>query len=109
VNPRWSLLVALAAGIVVGLGSVRGAEASGPNIILILADDFGWGDASCNNPDSPLKTPAIDRIANEGSVLRLPRRRPFRGANPMDGDLRAHTPSGLPGPGEVEARLDGSE
>ena len=40
-----------------------------PNIILILADDFGWGDASCNNPDSPLKTPAIDRIANEGIRL----------------------------------------
>lgn len=37
-----------------------------PNILIILADDFGWGDASCNNPDTPLKTPAIDRIANEG-------------------------------------------
>ncbi|MEM8954617.1 MAG: hypothetical protein AAGD22_10740, partial [Verrucomicrobiota bacterium] len=23
-----------------------------PNILLILADDFGWGDASCNNPDA---------------------------------------------------------
>lgn len=42
------------------------AAADQPNIVLILADDFGWGDASCNNPDSPLKTPAIDRIANEG-------------------------------------------
>ncbi len=37
-----------------------------PNIVLILADDFGWGDASCNNPASPIKTPNIDRIANEG-------------------------------------------
>jgi len=37
-----------------------------PNILIILADDFGWGDTSCNNPDTPLKTPAIDRIANEG-------------------------------------------
>ncbi|MDH3583255.1 MAG: sulfatase-like hydrolase/transferase [Phycisphaerae bacterium] len=37
-----------------------------PNIVLILADDFGWGDASCNNPDSPIKTPHIDRIAKEG-------------------------------------------
>jgi len=43
------------------------AEEKGkPNIVLILADDFGWGDASCNNPDTPLKTPAIDRIANAG-------------------------------------------
>mgnify|MGYP001288729179 CR=1 FL=1 len=39
---------------------------SQPNILLILADDFGWGDTSCNNPDTHLKTPAIDRIANEG-------------------------------------------
>ena len=37
-----------------------------PNIVIILADDFGWGDASCNNPDSPIKTPNIDRIAAEG-------------------------------------------
>lgn len=37
-----------------------------PNILLILADDFGWGDASCNNPDSPIKTPAIDSIADDG-------------------------------------------
>jgi len=37
-----------------------------PNIVLILADDFGWGDTSCNNPDSPIKTPQIDRIAAEG-------------------------------------------
>jgi arylsulfatase A len=44
----------------------RAAASNNPNIILILADDFGWGDASCNNPDTPLKTPAIDRIANEG-------------------------------------------
>jgi arylsulfatase A len=40
-----------------------------PNIVLILADDFGWGDASCNNPKAPLKTPAIDRIASEGIRL----------------------------------------
>jgi arylsulfatase A len=37
-----------------------------PNILLILADDLGWGDTSCNNPDSPLSTPQIDRIAKEG-------------------------------------------
>ena len=42
------------------------AHASHPNIIVILADDFGWGDTSCNNLDSPIKTPAIDRISKEG-------------------------------------------
>jgi arylsulfatase A len=42
------------------------AKPSLPNIVLILADDFGWGDTSCNNPGSPIKTPQIDRIAREG-------------------------------------------
>jgi arylsulfatase A len=37
-----------------------------PNIIFILADDMGWGDVSCNNPQSLLSTPNIDRIAKEG-------------------------------------------
>ena len=41
-------------------------SAAKPNIVIILADDFGWGDTSCNNPKSQLPTPAIDRIAKEG-------------------------------------------
>jgi arylsulfatase A len=45
------------------------AEGPRPNIIVILADDLGWGDVSCNNPESPIKTPNIDRIANEGIRL----------------------------------------
>lgn len=36
-----------------------------PNIIVVLADDQGYGDASCNgNP--VLRTPNLDRIATEG-------------------------------------------
>jgi arylsulfatase A-like enzyme len=53
--------------MVLGLHITEAAETSSqPNIVLILADDFGWGDASCNRPDSKIKTPAIDRIAEEG-------------------------------------------
>lgn len=37
-----------------------------PNIILILADDMGYGDAGCYNPESKIPTPNIDRIASEG-------------------------------------------
>ncbi len=37
-----------------------------PNIVFILADDMGWGDATCNNPSSRISTPNIDRIAKEG-------------------------------------------
>lgn len=42
-------------------------ETSNPNIIVILADDLGWGDVSCNQPEKgKVKTPAIDRLAAEG-------------------------------------------
>ncbi len=37
-----------------------------PNVILILADDMGFGDVRCNNPYSRTKTPAIDQLASEG-------------------------------------------
>jgi arylsulfatase A len=37
-----------------------------PNIIFIMADDQGYGDASSYNPESKIPTPGIDRIAKEG-------------------------------------------
>jgi arylsulfatase A-like enzyme len=37
-----------------------------PNIVYILADDFGYGDTSCYNPESKITTPHIDRVAREG-------------------------------------------
>lgn len=40
-----------------------------PNIILILADDIGYGDLGCYNPDAIIRTPNIDRMANEGARL----------------------------------------
>ena len=37
-----------------------------PNIIFILADDLGYGDVACQNPNSDIPTPNIDRLAREG-------------------------------------------
>ena len=42
-----------------------------PNIVVILADDLGWGDLSCqpqdlSRPDVAIHTPNIDRLASEG-------------------------------------------
>ena len=37
-----------------------------PNLIYILADDMGYGDMGCNNPDSRIPTPNLDRLAAEG-------------------------------------------
>ncbi len=37
-----------------------------PNIIYILADDLGYGDLSCFNENSKIKTPNLDNLASEG-------------------------------------------
>ncbi len=37
-----------------------------PNIVYILADDMGYGDLSCLNPESKIATPNMDRVAHEG-------------------------------------------
>ncbi|MCX6857428.1 MAG: arylsulfatase, partial [Verrucomicrobia bacterium] len=37
-----------------------------PNIVLILADDLGYGDVRCYNADSKVPTPHIDRLAADG-------------------------------------------
>lgn len=38
-----------------------------PHIIVILADDLGYGDPGCYNPASKVPTPALDRLAEEGA------------------------------------------
>ena len=47
------------------LASATSPAAEQPNIILILVDDLGWMDLSCQGSDY-YKTPAVDRIASEG-------------------------------------------
>jgi arylsulfatase A-like enzyme len=37
-----------------------------PNIIFIMADDMGYGDVTCYNPDSKIRTPNMDRLAADG-------------------------------------------
>ena len=39
---------------------------SKPNLIYVLADDMGFGDAGCNNPDSKISTPHLNRLAKDG-------------------------------------------
>ena len=54
-----------------------------PNIILVMADDLGWGDLGCyGHPD--LKTPHLDALANDG--LRFTR---FHAAAPVCSPTRA--------------------
>lgn len=57
------LLPVLMASVLPLSSSCRKAES--PNIILIYADDLGYGDVSCYGAKSIL-TPNIDRIARQG-------------------------------------------
>jgi len=41
-------------------------RAARPNIVFIFADDMGYGDPRCFNPNSKCPTPNIDRLAAEG-------------------------------------------
>ena len=60
-------------------GSARAEPA--PNIVLILADDLGYGDVGVYSPDSKIPTPRIDQLAHEGVRL-----------------LDAHSPSSICSP-----------
>jgi arylsulfatase A-like enzyme len=60
---RWGVLWL---GIVVFF-SVQARGASPPNVLLILADDLGYGDVQCYNPErGKIPTPHLDRLAVEG-------------------------------------------
>lgn len=53
-------------GGVLPLASAQAALAKLPNIVIILADDLGYGDVAVYNPESKIPTPNIDRLAREG-------------------------------------------
>ena len=40
-----------------------------PNVVYVLADDLGYGDLSCFNKESKIKTPYLDEIASQGMMF----------------------------------------
>ena len=59
------LLSLVAAGLFVAAHGPLATAAPRPNIVLIIADDLGYGDLACYGcPDT--KTPVLDRLASQG-------------------------------------------
>lgn len=65
VTPGPSVKVLLMLSIVLACGASPAVAQTRPNVVLIYADDLGYGDVSSYGA-SALKTPHIDRLANEG-------------------------------------------
>jgi len=40
-----------------------------PNVVIIYADDLGYGDLSCYNKEAAYQTPRLDRMAKEGVLF----------------------------------------
>ena len=60
-------IVCTASAVLLGLlYSTEAKKVEYPNIVIILADDMGYGDLSCQNADAKLMTPHLDRLASEG-------------------------------------------
>lgn len=76
---RRKFLSRAAAGAIAGIAR---AESRPPNIVLIYADDLGYGDLSCYG--SGIRTPNLDRMAEEG--IRLT---DFYSASPVCSPARA--------------------
>ncbi len=61
------LLRILAALALFNAAANAGAPAAAlPNIVVLYADDMGYGDLACQNPESKIPTPNLDRLAAEG-------------------------------------------
>jgi hypothetical protein len=59
-----------------------GQDFDSPNVMLIYADDLGYGDVGCYGAVG-VSTPNIDRLAAQGILLRM-LTRPHRLAHPRD-------------------------
>src|SRR5687767_13047234 len=62
-------LVTVFVGLLLLVSGVVATEAERPNFLFIVVDDQSPFDLKAYNPQSPLETPNIDRLAAEGMVF----------------------------------------
>lgn len=46
-------------------------QAAKPNVVVIMADDIGYGDLSCYG-EKTIHTPNVEKLADGGVMLRMP-------------------------------------
>lgn len=67
---RRSFLRVAAAGTLAGMlprpGAAQSNASPPPNIVILYADDMGYGDLATQNPDSKIPTPNLDALARDG-------------------------------------------
>ncbi len=70
-NRRHFIKCAASAAVASSLSGFRCLQEKlmNPNIVFILADDMGYGDPQCLNPESQIPTPNMNRLAEEGMVF----------------------------------------
>ncbi len=61
-----SVILGIAVLAMGGGGTARAEIGPLPNVLVILADDLGYGDVGCFNPASEIATPHLDQLAAEG-------------------------------------------
>jgi arylsulfatase A-like enzyme len=62
-------IFATASFLMLFLGNAFAADAKGPNIIFVLADDLGWSDTTLYGTTKYYQTPNIERLAKRGMTF----------------------------------------
>lgn len=59
-------LITISCSLALSTMGLQASTINNPNIIMILVDDLGYGDLSCQEGSTDVRTPNIDRLLNEG-------------------------------------------
>lgn len=105
----WGLgavIVLVAIGGLTGCGSDASTTDGQPNVLVLLADDQGWGDLGVNE-NSTVRTPHLDTLARQGALFEHFYVQPV--CSPTRAELltgRYHPRGGVYGTSAGEERLD---